>query len=317
MNPNYSVVVPVYNEEPVILETHRRLSAVMVGLGKPYEIIYINDGSRDAGPALLAALCGEDSSVRLVNFARNFGHQAAVTAGLQHATGRAIVIIDADLQDPPELIPAMLDRWREGYDVVYGQRRERVGDSQFKKLTAFSFYRTLRALTDVNIPVDTGDFRLIDASVRDALMALPERNRFMRGMVSWVGFKQTPILFDRDERWAGETKYPLRKMVKLAVDGILSFSYKPLKVATFLGCLLSVVGFVYLIVVLCQGLFGSSPVSGWASTMAVMLFFDGVTLLMLGIMGEYIGRIYEESKARPLYIVRDTVGWQRDEVTRE
>ena len=301
-----SVIVPMYNEEEVIPETYNRLKKVLDGLGESYEIIFINDGSKDRTREMLIDLCEKDKTVKLIDFARNFGHQVAITAGMDYAAGQCMVIIDGDLQDPPELIPDMLKLWRQGYDVVYGKRKARQGETFFKKFTAKVFYRVLRALTDINIPVDTGDFRLIDRRVSEALKQLPERNRYVRGLMSWVGFRQTAIEFERSERFAGETKYPLKKMIKLAMDGIMSFSYKPLKFASWIGSILSVLSFIYLVVVLIQRLiFPHSTQSGWASLIAVSLFFNGITLLMLGIIGEYIGRIYDEAKGRPLYILSE------------
>ncbi|NLU53108.1 MAG: glycosyltransferase family 2 protein [Clostridiaceae bacterium] len=301
-----SVIVPMYNEEAVIPATYSRLKEVLDGLKENYEIIFINDGSRDRTRDMLMEICEKDKTVKLIDFARNFGHQVAITAGMDYAAGECMVIIDGDLQDPPELIPKMMELWRQGYDVVYGKRISRQGETIFKKVTAKIFYRLLRSLTDVNIPVDTGDFRLIDRRVCEALKQLPERSRYVRGLMSWVGFKQTPIEFERSERYAGETKYPLKKMLKLAMDGIMSFSYKPLKLSSWLGSLLSVFSFVYLIIVLLQKIFfPESAQSGWASLIAVSLFFNGITLLMLGIIGEYIGRIYDEAKGRPLYIISE------------
>jgi len=308
----------MYNEEAVIEETYKRLKKVMDGTGEPYELLFVNDGSRDQSAAIIKGLAGRDSTVRLIDFSRNFGHQAAVTAGLDAAAGDAIVIIDADLQDPPEVIPQMLTKWREGYDVVYGKRIKRQGESFFKKTTAFIFYRLLRALTDCDIPVDTGDFRLIDRKVCNVIKNLHEKNRFLRGLVSWVGFRQTPVEYVRDERWAGETKYPLKKMLKFASDGIVSFSYKPLRLATYLGFFLSLASFLYLLVVLYKKWFTHNTVAGWASIIGINLLFNGIVLMMLGIIGEYIGRIYEEAKNRPLYIIREKVGFEdRDEKNME
>jgi glycosyltransferase involved in cell wall biosynthesis len=308
-----SIVIPMYNEEEVIKETYHRLKKVMDGTGESYELVFVNDGSRDKSAAIIAELALADSHVRLIDFSRNFGHQIAVTAGLDYAQGQAIVIIDADLQDPPEVIPQMLEKWREGFDVVYGKRLKRQGETVFKKFTAFAYYRILSALTNDNIPKDTGDFRLIDRKVCDAVKSFPERNRFLRGMINWVGFKQTALEYVRDERWAGETKYPLKKMLKFAADGIFSFTYKPLKLATYIGFILSTSGFLYLIYVLYQRLFTSSTQSGWASIIAVNLVFNGITLVILGIIGEYVGRIYEEVKGRPLYIVKEEIGFGKDE----
>ena len=232
---------------------------------------------------------------------------------MDYSCGQCIVVIDGDLQDPPELIPAMIEKWKDGYDVVYGKRISRQGESIFKKLTAAIYYRLLRSMTDVSIPVDTGDFRLIDRKVCDALKEVKERNRYVRGLISWLGFKQTSIEFERQERFAGETKYPLRKMLKLAFDGITTFSYKPLKLASYIGTIISLGSFAYLIFVIVQRLFFPETVQpGWASTLAVSLFFNGITLLMLGIMGEYVGRIYDEVKGRPLYIIKETKNIDND-----
>ncbi len=305
-----SVIVPLYNEEEVIEESYRRLTAIMQSLNEDYELILINDGSRDRTASLAAALCEKDRHVRLICFSRNFGHQIAITAGMDYAAGDAVVIIDADLQDPPELIPKMVEKWREGYHVVYGKRTRRQGETIFKKVTAKLFYRFLKRMTQVDIPTDTGDFRLIDRKVCDAMKKLGERNRYVRGLVSWVGFKQYALEYVRDERFAGETKYPLKKMLKLAMDGISSFSYKPLKLATLVGFVLSGLSFLYLLVVLIQKLCGFALVRGWASILAVQLFFNGVMLIMLGIIGSYIGRIYEEAKGRPLYIVQEEIGFE-------
>ena len=301
-----SIIVPMYNEEAVIPETYRRLTQGMEKFGESYEILFINDGSRDNTRDMLQELCKSDFHIKLIDFARNFGHQIAITAGMDYAAGECMVIIDGDLQDPPELIPEMVKLWRSGYEVVYGKRKTRQGETFFKKFTAKAFYRILHSLTDVDIPVDTGDFRLIDRRVCEALKQLPERSRYVRGLMSWVGFKQTAIEFERSERFAGETKYPLKKMIKLAMDGIMSFSYKPLKFASYIGILISGISFIYLIAVLLQKLFfPHSAQSGWASLIAVSLFFNGIILLMLGIIGEYIGRIYDEAKGRPLYIISE------------
>ena len=307
-----SILIPMYNEEEVIEETYHRLKKVMDQIGESYELVFVNDGSRDRSAQIISDLAKTDENIRLIDFSRNFGHQIAVTAGLDYVQGEAIVIIDADLQDPPEVIPQMLEKWREGYDVVYGKRLKRQGETAFKKITAHVYYRVLGALTDGNIPTDTGDFRLIDRKVCEAIKKLPEKNRFLRGMVNWVGFNQIPVEYVRDERWAGETKYPFKKMLKFAADGIFSFTYKPLKLATYIGLFLSVVGFLYLLVVLFQKLFTDTALTGWASIMAVTLVFHGITLVILGIIGEYIGRIYEEVKSRPLYIVKETIGFKND-----
>ncbi len=304
-----SVVVPLYNEEEVIHESYNRLTQVLQSTGEAYELVLIDDGSRDQTAHLAARICEKDKHVRLIRFSRNFGHQIAITAGMDYARGDAVVIIDADLQDPPDVILQMLEKWKEGYHVVYGKRIKRHGESFFKKFTAKIFYRFLQRMTQVDIPTDTGDFRLIDRKVCDAMKQLGERNRYVRGLVSWVGFKQYALEYVREERFAGETKYPFKKMLKLAMDGISSFSYKPLKLATFVGFFLSALSFLYLIIVLLQKICGFLTVAGWASLLAVQLFFNGVMLIMLGIIGSYIGRIYEEAKGRPLYIVQEEIGF--------
>ncbi|WNQ10131.1 glycosyltransferase family 2 protein [Paenibacillus aurantius] len=309
----YSIVVPMYNEEAVIEETYRRLKEVMDSQPETYELVFVNDGSRDRTVEIVEGLCRRDGNVRLVNFSRNFGHQIAISAGMDYASGDAVVVIDADLQDPPQVILAMIDKWRQGYDVVYGKRLKRKGETLFKKVTALMFYRLLRSMTNVEIPVDTGDFRLIDRKVCEVLRNLKEKNRFVRGLVSWVGFKQTSVEYVRDERWAGETKYPLKKMIRFALDGITSFSYKPLKLATYIGFAMSAASFLYLLVVLYEKLFTEAyVVPGWSSLLATNLFFNGIMLILLGIIGEYIGRIYDESKGRPLYIVKETKGFQAE-----
>ncbi|AIQ11071.1 glycosyltransferase family 2 protein [Paenibacillus durus] len=304
-NVRYSVIIPMYNEEEVIEETYRRIKKVMGTTGETYELIFVNDGSADSCAQMVEEYSCWDESVKLIDLSRNFGHQVAITAGMDYAQGDAIIIIDADLQDPPELILQMIEEWKSGYEVVYAKRVKRNGESLFKKWTASLFYRVLAYSTDINIPVDTGDFRLIDRKVCDELKRLPEKNRFVRGLVSWVGFRQKAIEYERDERLAGETKYPLKRMVKLSLDGITSFSYKPLKLAGYLGALLSASGFLYLLYVLYLAIFTDSVVKGWASVIGITLTFNGFVLLMLGIMGEYIGRIYDESKGRPLYIVQE------------
>ncbi|MDP4179222.1 MAG: glycosyltransferase family 2 protein, partial [Bacillota bacterium] len=256
-------------------------------------------------------ICLEDPNVKLINFSRNFGHQMAITAGMDYASGNAIVIIDADLQDPPELIPKMLNVWKQGYDVVYGKRLKRKGETFFKKMTAKTYYRILKSMTTVDIPVDTGDFRLMDRKVCEALKSLPEKNRYVRGLVSWVGFKQTALEYERDERFAGETKYPLKKMFKLAYDGIAGFSYKPLKFAAYIGTVVSLVSFISLIVIIIKKIiFPGSTIWGWSSLMVINLFFNGLVLIMLGVIGEYIGRIYDEAKGRPMYIVASKKGFK-------
>lgn len=312
----YSIVVPVFNEEAVIAATYRRLKQVMEQTGESYELLFVNDGSRDDTAVILRGFSQWDETVKLINFSRNFGHQIAITAGMDYAAGDAVVVIDADLQDPPELILDMIAKWKEGYDVVYAKRAKRMGETFFKKQTAHLFYRILRASTDIMIPVDTGDFRLMDRKVCEEMKRIPEKNRFVRGLVSWVGFRQTAIEYVRDERLAGETKYPLKKMLKLCLDGITSFSFKPLKLASYLGGTLSLSGLLYLAVFLYLKLFTDASVAAWHTLAITQLFFSGFILIMLGILGEYIGRIYDETRGRPLYIVRDCYGVQKHEATR-
>jgi len=314
MKPEYSVIIPAYNEQEVIEESYKRLTAVMRQLNEPYELLFVDDGSRDDTAGILARICENDRNVKLLRFSRNFGHMPAITAGMDYARGNAILVIDADLQDPPELFPEMIGKWREGYDVVYGKRSERKGETAFKKMTAGLYYRFLRRMTDVDLPVDTGEFRLIDRKVCDAIKSIKEKNRYIRGLVSWVGFKQTAVEYVREKRFAGVTKYPLTKMIKFAMDGITTFSYKPLKLATHLGFGISVLSFLYLLIVLYQRLFTDTTTTGWASMVAIVLFSQGIVLMVLGLMGEYIGRIFEEIKGRPIYIVKEILN---DEVEAE
>ncbi|MBY0195863.1 glycosyltransferase family 2 protein [Priestia megaterium] len=301
----YSIVVPVYNEEEVIHETYHRLTEVMHSTKEAYELLFVNDGSRDRTAEIIKEYSEQDPAVVLLDFARNFGHQIAITAGMDYARGEAVVVIDADLQDPPELILEMIEKWKQGFDVVYAKRTKRKGETYFKKQTAAMFYRFLRAMTDIDIPLDTGDFRLLDRKVCNQMNSIQEKNRFVRGLVSWVGFKQIAVEYERDERLAGESKYPLKKMLKLSMDGITSFSYKPLKLASYAGVTLSGIGFIYLLVVLYLKLFTDSTITGWSSLIVIQLFFSGIILIILGMIGEYIGRIYDETKNRPLYIVRE------------
>jgi dolichol-phosphate mannosyltransferase len=304
-NVVYTVIIPVYNEEAVIHETYHRLTKVMESINGPYELLFVNDGSQDRTGEIIAAFAEVDEHIRLLDFSRNFGHQIAITAGMDYARGDAIVIIDADLQDPPELIPQMIAKWHEGYEVVYAKRSERKGETRFKKWTAALFYRLMGALSEISIPLDTGDFRLIDRKVCDALGSIRERNRFVRGLVSWVGFRQTAIEYVREERYAGETKYPLKKMLRFSIDGITSFSYKPLKMATYLGIAVSSASLIYLLVSLAQIIFKTNPTAGWSSLIASIMLLNGVILIFFGILGEYIGRISDETKNRPLYILRN------------
>jgi dolichol-phosphate mannosyltransferase len=311
--PVYSVVIPVFNEEAVIHETYRRLTGVMAGVGGTYELIFINDGSVDQTKRILTQLAEADKRVKLVDFSRNFGHQIAITAGMDYASGDAVIVIDADLQDPPELIADMIEKWREGYDVVYAVRKERKGETAFKRWTASFFYRVLKVIANIDIPVDTGDFRLISRPVCEVMKRLKERNRFVRGLVSWIGFKQTAITYVREERHAGQTKYPLKKMIKLSWDGITSFSHIPLLISTRIGWIVSLCSFIYGLYLIFKRLFFNSFVQGWASLMVVILFLNGVLFFILGIFGQYIARIYDETRERPLYIVKETIGFEEGE----
>ena len=306
-----SVIVPCYNEKQVIEETHRRLVAILDGIeGANYEILYIDDGSRDETLRLLREISASNPNVRIISLSRNFGHQIAVTAGLEHAIGNVVVVIDADLQDPPEVILEMLDHWRLGVDVAYGVRSEREGETAFKLWTAKVFYRFINRLSDVAIPLDTGDFRLMDRRVVDALLAMPECDRFVRGMVAWVGFRQEPVYYRRAARLAGETKYPLRKMLRFATDGILSFSLVPLRLAVYMGFLAAGIALLGIIYAIALRLFTDVWVTGWTLLFIGILFLGGVQLLFLGVMGEYLGRIYGEVKRRPLYLVKEELGFQ-------
>jgi polyisoprenyl-phosphate glycosyltransferase len=309
-----SVIVPCFNEEAVLLETHRRLRTVLDDLQLiTYELIYIDDGSRDRTALMLRAFQSTDSRVRVVLLSRNFGHQIAVTAGLVEAVGDAVVVIDADLQDPPEIIPEMLARWRAGYDVVYGLRTDRSGETVFKLWTAKFFYHLLNRVSRVQIPPDVGDFRLMNRRVVNALLAMPERDRFLRGMISWIGYKQVAVLYERAPRFAGASKYPLLKMLRFALDGILSFSFAPLRVATWMGFIAMLLAFAGIVYAILLRLYTTDWVRGWASIFVAVLFMGGVQLVTIGIIGEYIGRIYDEVKQRPLYFVQERLGFETKE----
>ncbi len=304
-----SIIVPCYNEQEVIQETHNRLVNVLEGLTPQFELIYVDDGSQDQTAENLRQLQHSDQRVKVVLLSRNFGHQMAVTAGLDNVSGDAVVLIDADLQDPPEVIKDMVNHWYEGYDVAYGVRTDRQGETPFKLWSAKAFYRIMNSLSDVAIPLDTGDFRLMDRRVVEALKMMPERDRFLRGMVSWVGFRQIAVPYQRSPRLAGVSKYPLFKMIRFAADGILSFSLVPLRLAIWAGLLtfaLSIIGIIYALFV---RLFTSSWVPGWTISFIAILFIGGIQLVFLGVIGEYIGRIYREDKRRPLYLVRERLGF--------
>jgi len=316
MKPKFTIIAPVYNEEPVLPELHRRIAEVMDPLNEPWELILVDDGSRDRSAVVIAELHAKDDRVKGISFSRNFGFQEAVTAGMHFATGDAVVLTDADLQDPPEVIPEMIAKWREGYDVVYGVRTEREGETWFKLVTAKLFYRLIHRITSVNIPLDTGDFRLMDRRVVDALGEMHERNRFLRGMVPWVGFKQTGVYFKREPRYAGEAKYSsFRRMLRFAMNAITSFSYVPLQLATYMGFFIAGLSLLAILIVIYLRLFVSHELTGQATTLVTVLFLGGVQLISLGIIGEYLGRIYDEVKARPLYLVQQKWGFDEGQNT--
>jgi glycosyltransferase involved in cell wall biosynthesis len=312
--PTLSIVFPIYNEEVVLPVLFARLDVVVAELTPhlgPIEVIFVNDGSRDRSLVLLKELSQVRPWARILSFSRNFGHQVAVTAGMEHARGQAVALLDADLQDPPELLPQMIDLWKQGYEVIYGLRTERVGETAFKRLTASLFYRFLRRVTSVDIPADTGDFRLMDRKVVDALNRMGEHDRFLRGMSSWVGFKQVALPYKRDARAAGDTKYPLKKMFNFAMDAICSFSTAPLKLASQLGWTIASLSILYGIITVIRYFRAAGTFQpGWASVIVVLSLLSGVQLITLGVIGEYIGRIYTEVKGRPLYIVSEKIGFE-------
>jgi len=304
MNITYSVVVPVYDEVESLPELYRRVKKVMEKSGEPWELILVDDGSTDGSTEQIGEIARKDRHVRPVIFARNFGHQIAITAGWDYARGKAVVILDADLQDPPEVILDLVQKWKEGYEVVYAVRAEREGESWFKKITASIFYRVIFRITDVRIPLDTGDFRLMDRKVVDVLKQMPERHRFPRGMSAWVGFRQIGVNYKRAARYGGATKYPFRKMLRLALNAITSFSYFPLQVATFFGFFSAGLAILAIPIVVYLRMAGIPQFTGQATTLIAVLFLGGVQLISLGILGEYVGRLYDEAKGRPLYVVR-------------
>ena len=305
MKITYSIIAPIYNEKDNLHELYRRVCEVMDTTQEPWELVLVDDGSTDGSTDIIRSLAEQDKRVRPVIFARNFGHQIAITAGWDYARGAAVVIIDADLQDPPEVILEMAKKWKEGNEVVYAVRAEREGESWFKLFTASLFYRLIYRITDVKIPLDTGDFRLMDRKVVDVLKKMPERHRFPRGMSAWVGFKQVGVEYKRAARFAGETKYPFRKMFRLALNAITSFSYFPLQVATYVGFVSAGIAIIAIPVVAVLRLAGSHFFQGQTTTLISVLFLGGVQLISLGILGEYVGRLYDEAKGRPLYIVRE------------
>ncbi len=315
--PTYSLIVPIFNEEATIAALYQRVRAVMDQLDAPTELILVNDGSQDSSLYLMRELHERDSQVCYLSLARNFGHQIAVTAGLNFARGQAVIILDADLQDPPELIPELIDQWHQGYQVVYAQRTKRKKEGWFKRLTAYLFYRLLQRLADVEIPADTGDFCLMDRQVVDTLNQMPEQNRYIRGLRSWVGFRQTAVKFERDARFAGEVKYTFRKSLRLAINSLVSFSKVPLRLSTYLGLFSAFLALAMAILVLYWRLYQPhSPLTGLAAIVMAILFLGSVQLVCIGILGEYIGRIYEEVKGRPLYTLAEVVGFSGENTRR-
>jgi len=300
-----SLVIPVYNEEQVLYALYERLVEVFDQAGEAFEVIFVNDGSQDSSQAILAQLRDRDSRIGFIDLSRNFGHQVAITAGMDHATGDAVVVMDADLQDPPEVIIEMLERWRAGFDVVYGVRRVREGESLFKRFTAAVFYRVLRVLTPVQMPLDSGDFRLMSRRAVEALGRLREKNRFIRGMASWVGYRQCGVVYDRCPRYAGKTRYPFHKMLRLAVDAVMSFSSVPLRLSIVLGGFVALLSSLYAAYVVYMKLTTGAAVLGWASLIVAILGVGSVQLVCLGILGEYVARIYDEVRGRPLYLIRE------------
>jgi glycosyltransferase involved in cell wall biosynthesis len=306
--PLISLIVPVYNESSNIMEFYFKVTRVMNQTGYGYELVFINDGSRDDSLEKLSGLREKDHRIKIIDLSRNFGKELAVTAGLDNCRGDAVIPIDADLQDPPEVIPELLAKWKEGYDVVYATRNRRDGESSMKKMTAHLFYRVIKSLTPIHIPQDTGDFRLMSRKVVNALKELRERHRFMKGLFSWVGFRQTSVSYRREPRFAGKSKFNYWKLWNFALEGITSFSFLPLQVATYLGFAISLFAISFALYLFITTLIGGNPVPGYPSLMVAVLFLGGVQLTTLGIIGEYIGRIYNESKQRPLYFVQDMIG---------
>ncbi len=313
MTPVYSLVVPIYNEEAVLPMLLRRLDALLDALDAPAEAIFVDDGSRDASPIVLEAKARADRRYRFVKLSRNFGHQIAITTGMERAAGEAVIVMDADLQDPPEVVLDMIAKWKEGYQVVYAERLSREGESRFKRAAAGLFYRLLGKLSDVEIPRNVGDFRLVDRKALDAFLAMPERDRFVRGMFAWIGFRQTVTQFHRPPRAAGTTKYSLARMARLAVDGVVSFSDAPLRVALWAGLATSSLAILYGVWVIALWAMNANLARGWSSIIVLVAFLGGANMLMTGVMGVYVGRIYAEVKRRPLYIVDRTVGFEAAE----
>lgn len=306
VDPIYSIVVPVFNEAESLSYLYKQVIEVLEKIGEPFELVFVNDGSSDRSYQIMQVLHERDPRVRVIDFSRNFGHQIAISAGLDYARGQAVIIIDADLQDPPEVIPALIACWKNGAEVVYAQRSQRKGETPLKLLTAAAFYHLITHLTSVDIPRDAGDFRLLDRRVVDVLVKMREQHRFMRGLSAWVGFRQKAVPYIRHERFAGTTKYPLRKMISFSLDAITSFSHVPLKLATSFGFILAGISLVGILIAVILRIF-TGAIVGQASTLILVLFLGGIQLIFLGIIGEYLGRIYDEVRARPLYIVREVL----------
>jgi glycosyltransferase involved in cell wall biosynthesis len=308
----YSIVAPVFNEEETLPKFYARMIAVMESLNEPFELILVNDGSKDKSYRVMQELHNQDPRVHIIDFSRNFGHQIAISAGLDYAQGKAVVVIDSDLQDPPEVILEMIARWKDGVEIVYAQRASRVGETRFKLATASLFYRLIDRITSIQIPRDAGDFRLMDRVVVDSLIQMREHHRFMRGLSVWVGFRQEAVLYNRQERYAGTSKYPLGKMIKFSIDAITSFSHLPLQLATTLGFILAGLSLLGILIAALLRLF-TDAIQGQASTLILVLLLGGIQLIFLGIIGEYLGRIYDEVRARPLYIVHHAIGFPPEE----
>ncbi|WP_417809779.1 glycosyltransferase family 2 protein [Thioclava sp.] len=304
----YSFVIPFMNEEDVLDALLLRMTDLMRELDGPCEVIFVDDGSRDTGAAIIAAAARRDPRIKLIRLSRNFGHQIAVTAGLNTVRGKAVIIMDADLQDPPEVVHELVAQWKDGYEIVHAQRRTREGETRFKKVSANLYYRVLARLSSVDIPRNVGDFRLVDAKVVEAIRSMPERDRYLRGMFAWVGFRQTIVQFDRPQRLAGETKYPLKKMLRLAMDGVIGFSDVPLRLALWLGMIVSLGAMAYGVYIFAVAFFTGGLVTGWASTIVILSFLSGMNLLISGVIGLYVGRIHNESKERPLYFISESIG---------
>lgn len=316
-HPRYSIVAPIYNEEGNVELLYDRITKVMDGVGEAWELILVNDGSVDRSPELMDTIAGRDPRVKTIHFARNFGHQIAVTAGIDHSSGEAVVLIDADLQDPPEVIPEMIERWKAGFQVVYAVRDQREGESWFKLATAKLFYRMIYRITDVKIPLDTGDFRLMDRKVVDALKSMREHNRFIRGMTSWVGFKQTGVKYVRKARYSGETKYPLRKMVRFAWDAVTGFSFYPLQIMIYVSLVLGVLALLVIpVIALLRAFMGPEFFGGQATTIILLLLLSSFQLFFLFVLGQYVARTYDEARNRPLYIVASRGNFNPEQLSR-